>query len=615
MAHDVFISHSSKDKPIADAVCAALEARGIRCWVAPRDIVPGKDWGESVVAAIKGAKVMVLVFSTNANNSPQIKREVERAANQQIPIIPLRIEEVLPTASLEYFLSTPHWLDAFTPPLESHLLHLAQVIRQIIGETPAQTAAVSSPSAGVLAPARTGGGNAKAVQPARSQRAWLAAAAALVGLLGLGGWYFAAHRSEQRRQAAEAARAEQARIEAQRKEAEHLANARGGLVVTTTPPGAEVAVGGSALDKSPLTLKDVKLGRYSVVMRLAGYEDERREVEVKENEFATLDVALVRSAGAAQIASSPPGLAFELSGEGKTERGITPAKVEQLPPGSYTLTVSRAGWPDQQQMVKVLRNQTVPAVVEFVGGSLEIKSEPPGLAFELSGQERAERGTTPAKIEQLPTGDYTLTVSREGWPDQKQAVTVRRNQTLPALAEFPGGALEITSTPPGAEVYSHGKGLGTTPLSLQDLIPSSLELEFRLAGYLNATRPALVRARETAHVAATLEKIPAQPETETAVEAAYSLNQLDLAPVPIYQVAPQYPFEMREKGVTGVVVVAFIVDADGTVGNVHVMNSTRHEFDAAAVEAVSQWRFRPGQKQGHKARAQMKIPITFSLDE
>ena len=133
MAHDVFVSHSSKDKPTADAVCAMLESQGIRCWVAPRDITPGMDWGEAIVEAVKGARVMVLVFSASANSSPQIKREVERAVNKGIPVIPLRIEDVAPTASLEYFISTPHWLDAFTPPLETHLKYLAQIIQQVLG--------------------------------------------------------------------------------------------------------------------------------------------------------------------------------------------------------------------------------------------------------------------------------------------------------------------------------------------------------------------------------------------------------------------------------------------------------------------------------------------------
>jgi len=108
MAHDVFLSYSSKDKPVADATCAVLEGRGIRCWMAPRDIMPGADWGESIIDAIHGARVFVLVFSNNANESVQIKREVERAINKAIPVVPLRIENVMPVKSLEYFLSTPH---------------------------------------------------------------------------------------------------------------------------------------------------------------------------------------------------------------------------------------------------------------------------------------------------------------------------------------------------------------------------------------------------------------------------------------------------------------------------------------------------------------------------
>jgi hypothetical protein len=85
------------------------------------------------VDAINGARVFLLVFSSNANESSQIKREVERAINRGIPIVPFRIENVVPTKSLEYFLSTPHWLDAFSPPLEQHLSYLSTVISNILG--------------------------------------------------------------------------------------------------------------------------------------------------------------------------------------------------------------------------------------------------------------------------------------------------------------------------------------------------------------------------------------------------------------------------------------------------------------------------------------------------
>jgi len=132
MAHDVFISYSSKDKPIADATCAALEAKGLRCWIAPRDIVPGADWGESIIDGIAASRAFVLLLSANANLSPQIKREVERAVHAGLSIITMRIEDVQPSKSLEYFLSTPHWLDAMSPPLERHLAYLADVLRHIL---------------------------------------------------------------------------------------------------------------------------------------------------------------------------------------------------------------------------------------------------------------------------------------------------------------------------------------------------------------------------------------------------------------------------------------------------------------------------------------------------
>jgi flagellar biosynthesis GTPase FlhF len=132
MAHDVFISASSKDKPATDAVCTVLERNRIRVWMAPRDIVPGAGWAASIIEAIKGTKIMVLVFSSHANNSPQIEREVERAVNKGIPVIPFRVENVEPSDALEYFISAPHWLDAFTPPLEPHLERLVAAVRRLL---------------------------------------------------------------------------------------------------------------------------------------------------------------------------------------------------------------------------------------------------------------------------------------------------------------------------------------------------------------------------------------------------------------------------------------------------------------------------------------------------
>jgi hypothetical protein len=131
-AHRVFISYSSQDKRTAEAVCAALEAQKIKCWMAHRDNRPGVQWDEGILDALNSARAVVLILSAHANDSPMVKREAERAASKNIPIVPFRVEDVLPAKSLEFFLSGTHWLDAFSLPLEHHLESLVRTVGQIL---------------------------------------------------------------------------------------------------------------------------------------------------------------------------------------------------------------------------------------------------------------------------------------------------------------------------------------------------------------------------------------------------------------------------------------------------------------------------------------------------
>jgi hypothetical protein len=137
LAHDAFISYSSEDKAAADAACAALETAGIRCWIAPRDISPGAEWGAAIVDAIDHSAVMVLIFSSNANESRQIRREVEHAVSKGVTIVPVRIDQSEPMRSLAYFMAGVHWLDALAPPLENHLQRLATSMKAFLRAAPA----------------------------------------------------------------------------------------------------------------------------------------------------------------------------------------------------------------------------------------------------------------------------------------------------------------------------------------------------------------------------------------------------------------------------------------------------------------------------------------------
>ncbi|WP_396604585.1 toll/interleukin-1 receptor domain-containing protein [Bradyrhizobium sp. YCK136] len=114
LAAPIFISHSSKDRAHVLRVCKALEARGLVCWMSFRDVSPGDNFQQAIVRAIRAAKVMVLVFTDNANSSREIQKELALASQLGVTVIPARVENVDPSeAALVYELSTRQWIDLF----------------------------------------------------------------------------------------------------------------------------------------------------------------------------------------------------------------------------------------------------------------------------------------------------------------------------------------------------------------------------------------------------------------------------------------------------------------------------------------------------------------------
>jgi hypothetical protein len=132
-SHDVFISHSSKDRDVAVQICDALEADGMDCWIAPRDITPGMAWDEAIMDALEGCRVMVLVLSEQSNSSSQVTKEVRNAVeSQRVTVVPFRIGDVTLSKALRYHISSAHWLDAAHGPLDGHLRTLVTTVRRIL---------------------------------------------------------------------------------------------------------------------------------------------------------------------------------------------------------------------------------------------------------------------------------------------------------------------------------------------------------------------------------------------------------------------------------------------------------------------------------------------------
>lgn len=151
MPREVFISFASKDRETVERIMHGLEARNVSCWMSTRDIPPGADFQEAIINALEQAKVMLLVFSTNANNSSEVKKEVVLASEYKIPLVPVRIENVLPSGAFRYQLTTRNYLDLFQD-WDTNLARLTEQLAHLVaanGNTSSTDARIPNDDAAV----------------------------------------------------------------------------------------------------------------------------------------------------------------------------------------------------------------------------------------------------------------------------------------------------------------------------------------------------------------------------------------------------------------------------------------------------------------------------------
>jgi len=131
MKPDAFLSFSTDDRTIAERVCADLEADGLRCFFAPRDIPGGEDYADVIPEVVRDSGVLVLVFSASAAASPHVQREVHFAGKHKIPILPLRLDATEATGSMEFFLVNAQFIDFSTRP-ETQFGRMRDEVRRLL---------------------------------------------------------------------------------------------------------------------------------------------------------------------------------------------------------------------------------------------------------------------------------------------------------------------------------------------------------------------------------------------------------------------------------------------------------------------------------------------------
>src|SRR5271154_6313780 len=141
---DVFVSYASQDTAVANTVVEILEGNGLRCWIAPRDVVPGSHYADGIMSAISGAKALVLVLSGNALASKHVGKEVERASSKGRAIIAMRTDTAPLTPAFEYFLSESQWIDVGIGGIPAVAAKLVESVRSQAGSA-APTGVIAAP--------------------------------------------------------------------------------------------------------------------------------------------------------------------------------------------------------------------------------------------------------------------------------------------------------------------------------------------------------------------------------------------------------------------------------------------------------------------------------------
>jgi TolB-like protein/Flp pilus assembly protein TadD len=176
LRHDVFVSYASQDAAVAQKACSALEAADFKCWIAPRDVVPGTLYADGIVGAIDESKILVLILSKDAVASAHVGKELERATSKRHPIIALRLDTAPLTRAFEYFLNESQWIEVGAGNSDAAIEKLVAAVGQHLSP-----GAATSPTNGIQA-------SAVHRKTAVGRRVWVIAAVVVAVLLA--GGYF-----------------------------------------------------------------------------------------------------------------------------------------------------------------------------------------------------------------------------------------------------------------------------------------------------------------------------------------------------------------------------------------------------------------------------------------
>jgi TonB family protein len=370
---------------------------------------------------------------------------------------------------------------------------------------------------------------------------------------------------------------------------------------------AEVAAAKQLADQQAQAAAALKKAQDDAAAKLAAAEAEARAAEDRARTEEAAHLAAAR--GAINIATEPTGANIYI---GDLPARTSPALFTNLKIGHYSATISLPGYEPVKLNIEVKENDTAdPGVIRLAhqSGSLELTSEPEGSHYSVRSASNmlllntsGLSGTTPATIGSLPTGDYIVTFSRDGFQAHNETVTVSHGPPVEVTWKFVNGDVLITSTPSGATVTtSDGRVLGVTPVTINDVQPGDVAYTLTLDGYDPTAVSGKVEGGKTNTLDVAL----------LSVDRLANLSDLDAQPQPIDQPQPQISSRISS---SGVVEINFTVDRSGNVKDLQVVKNTTNDAEVArfCLAAVSQWKYKPGLIDNKPVNVRETVPFTIN---
>ena len=264
-----------------------------------------------------------------------------------------------------------------------------------------------------------------------------------------------------------------------------LESSKGSLSVTVNPSPASVILQREGdfirQDDAPLNIDKLRVGDYKLIIHRGEYE-ETHTVKIQREQQTKEQVDL--NLGGADLSSDPPDAEFLLMGDARHWQGKLPIKIDDIPGGSYSLAVSRKGWKLDKD-ISIRRAGITTNKAEFQYGSIEVTSDPTGMAVSTNG---VEIGKAPVILQEVKPGQYTFTAS-DGENDLTAVVSVGPKEAAEHTFVFHYGVVKLLSAPSGATVIRKGKEIGKTPLTLNHIPAGETSVELQLQDYVTTNLP------------------------------------------------------------------------------------------------------------------------------